>query len=160
MFFVIDIFRHKFYTCKTLKKSLAIISSTFFFCYADNSNCQALYNDFMETLEIQLTELCETTTEGFYSYRFYLRDQDGYQNMRLVFGPLFRHLYIEGEENPFVCDKDKIAYRTQKPEEIVEILFSLRDDCQEDLLSPIPPRQPPKLFQGGPIKHPSRASRP
>ena len=80
--------------------------------------------------------------------------------MRLVFGPLFRHLYIEGEEIPFTCDRGKIAYRTQKPEEIVEILFSLREDRQEDMLSPIPPRQASKLFQGGSIKHPSRTSQP
>ena len=98
---------------------------------ADDAFCQSLYEDLMDALEIQLTALCETQTSDVFSFRFHLRDQDGFHNMALVFSNRSYHLYMEGEDNPYKCDNSKAIYRTQKPEEIARILFIPREDCSE-----------------------------
>lgn len=91
-------------------------------CHAAD-DCQEMYDGFKNSLDVQLTCLCETTVDGVYSFRFFLEDDKGFHDMNLVFTEEHYHLYIESEENPYVCDKDKAMYKTQTPEEILKILF-------------------------------------
>ena len=108
---------------------LFIILTACIVCNANDKVCYSLYNDFMDALEPQVTEICRVG-ENIFSYRFYVKDEDtGYTNMDLVFWETGSHLYIEGDFNPFVCDKETAIYRTQKPEEIARILFIPRTDC-------------------------------
>ena len=91
-------------------------------CHAAD-DCQEMYDGFKSGLDVQLTSLCETTVEGVYSFRFFLEDAKGFHDMNLVFNDEHFHLYIETDENPYVCDEETALYRTQTPEEILKILF-------------------------------------
>ena len=93
-----------------------------FACHAAD-DCQEMYDGFKSGLDVQLTSLCETTVEGVYSFRFFLEDAKGFHDMNLVFNDEHFHLYIETDENPYVCDEETALYRTQTPEEILKILF-------------------------------------
>lgn len=86
-------------------------------------DCQEMYDGFKSGLDVQLTSLCETTEEGVYSFRFFLEDDKGFHDMNLVFTEEHFHLYIETDENPYVCDEETALYRTQTPEEILKMLF-------------------------------------
>ena len=95
-------------------------------CHGEPDGCQELYNGFkraLDVLEDQITCLCETTVDGVYSFRFFLKDDNGIRDMNLVFDEERFHLYTDSEENPYECDKDKAMYRSQTPEEILKILF-------------------------------------
>ena len=115
-----------------MKKILSIILFSICICSADDEFCKSLYDDFMKTLEPQMTELCVTTMDGVFSYKFYLRDNDGYHSFDLVFGSMFSYLFVEGDKNPFECDSSKISYTTQKPEEIVKTIFLPKSDCSDE----------------------------
>ena len=93
-----------------------------FVCHASD-DCQEMYDGFKKVLDAQLTCLCETTTDGVYSFRFFLEDAEGFHDMNLVFNDEHYHLYMESDENPYECDKEKSMYKTQTPEEILKILF-------------------------------------
>lgn len=113
-------------------KVLFIILFLFCASMADDGTCKSLYNDFMKTLEPQMTELCVTTMDGVYSYRFYVRDNTRYYNLTLVFSSMFSYLFVEGDNNPFECDSMKISYTTQKPEEIIKMIFLPKVDCSDE----------------------------
>jgi hypothetical protein len=115
-----------------MKKILFIILFSCGICLADDDLCKSLYDDFMKTLEPQMTELCVTTMDGVFSYKFYLKDNDGYHNFDLVFSSMFSYLFVEGDNNPFECDSTKISHTTQKPEEIVKTIFLPKADCSDE----------------------------
>ena len=98
-------------------------------CPANDKFCQELYDDIIGALDPQLTELCATNFKGYYAYKFFLRDNRGFHNMVLVFSEKDSHLYMEGDENPFVCDKGTAMQKTQSPEEITRTIFIPRKDC-------------------------------
>ena len=98
-------------------------------CFADDTFCRKLYNDIINALDPQLTELCATNFDGHFAYKFFLRDDKGFHNMMLVASETDFHLYMEGDENPFQCDKASVIQKTQSPEEIARILFIPRRDC-------------------------------
>ena len=115
-----------------MRRLIAILLLLTGIAFADDAACRQLYDDFMSALEPQITELCMTSVNGVFSYKFYLKDSEGYHNMDLVFGSSFSYLYMDGDNNPFTCDKNKVSHETQKPEDIVKTIFLPKSDCSDE----------------------------
>ncbi len=95
-----------------------------------SERCQELYDMFMNVLVVQMTELCETQYPNTIGYKFYIYDGKSYINMMLVFNGNSQHMFVEGDENPFVCS-DKTIYSTELPEEIVKTLL-IPQNCSDE----------------------------
>lgn len=117
-----------------MRKFIFIILLANILTFADD-HCQDLYDTFMDVLDIQTTELCETQYPNVVAYKFYINDGENYINMMLVFIGDSYHMFVEGDKNPFVCS-DKTIYNTERPEEIVKTLL-IPQKCSEEFKAKI-----------------------
>lgn len=113
-----------------------IILVLLFYVMSAYATCDEMYEQFKSVLDIQLTALCKTQVEGVLGYRFYIRDENsGFIDAMLVFDKNSFYLYFDGvDNNPYKCT-DQVIYRTEKPEEILKIVFMPRlSACESEFV--------------------------
>lgn len=116
-----------------MKKIVLVLLFCIMTAYA---TCDEMYEQFKSRLDIQLTALCKTQVDGVFGYKFYIRDENiGFIDAMLVFDENDFYLYFKGiDDNPFKCTED-VIYRTEKPEEILKIIFMPRlSTCESEFI--------------------------
>lgn len=101
------------------------------------ANCEEMYEQFRSVLDIQMTALCKTQVDGVLGYKFYIQDENtGYTDAMLVFDDESFYLYFNGvDNNPFRCT-DQVIYRTEKPDDILKVLFAPRmATCEPEFIA-------------------------
>ena len=116
-----------------------IIFALLFYVAVAYATCDEMYEQFKSVLDIQMTALCKTQVEGVLGYKFYIHDENsGYIDAMLVFDENSFYLYFKGvDNNPFKCTGQAI-YRTEKPEDILKVIFAPRlSTCESDFIKKI-----------------------
>lgn len=116
-----------------------IILALLFCVMTAYATCNEMYEQFKSGLDIQMTALCKTQVEGVLGYKFYIQDENtGYIDAMLVFDENNFYLYFEGiDNNPFKCT-ETVIYRTEKPEDILKVIFAPRlSTCESDFVKKI-----------------------